>query len=186
MTTKTILAMSLAAVFAVSMISAAYAVPRASYLDITGVSTGATSTVTLDGDVKQIPANKALDTITFWAFPVEESFGGGSLNVAAVTIHHGANDHQYVGSIDNDPSPVNQNVRSTPVQSFHPHYANFDGLGCLVGLESPKIDFKVSGNTITLDTSGVTPLGFAASGTIGVRSECTATGLGITSLDDFQ
>lgn len=186
MISKTTMVASLMAVFIVSIISMAYADPRTDYLDITDVSTGASSTVTLAENVKEIPANKALGTITFWAFPVAESFGGGSLNVAAITIHHGVNDHQYVGSIDSDPKPVNQSVRSTPVQSFHPHYASFDGAGCLVGLVSPKIDFNVSKNTVSLDTSGVTPLGFAATGTIGPRPECTATGLGITNLDDFQ
>ncbi|HXG13863.1 MAG TPA: hypothetical protein VNK25_01900 [Candidatus Nitrosotenuis sp.] len=43
-------------------------------------------------------------------------------------------------------------------------------------LESPKASFKVQHDTITL----------AATGTIGPRSDCLATGLGITALIDTE
>jgi hypothetical protein len=183
---------SLAAIMGISMITlaAANGFPREGYVDITGATFGDESSITLDERVKEIPAKRALDVITFWAIPIEDQIGSGDINVAAVTIHHGVNDHQYVGSLDDDPNTPNQDVRSTPVQSFHPHYAGFNGtvgptFGCLVGLESPKIDFRVKGDTITLDTSDVTIAAeVALTGTIGPRAECTATGLGITAFDD--
>lgn len=159
--------------------------PRADYLDITGSSTGTTSTMTVDGEIKEIPAKKAVGLITFWAFGVDESFGPGATNVAAVTIHHGANDHQVVGALDDDPKPVNQGARSTPVQSFHPHYANFDSDFCLRGLVSPTIDFSAKNNLVSLDTSDVTTNGFVITGTIGPRDECPL-GLGIDGVDDHN
>jgi hypothetical protein len=187
MTKNVLLGASLAAAFAISMFAYVMADdgPREKYMELVSATNGTDSSITVNATMKQIPAHKALDVITFWALPIEYDVAqaGGALNVAAVTIHHGVNDHQYVGSIDNDPKPVNQSVRSTPVQSFHPHYAGFDGDGCLVGLESPKLDFRVKGDTITFDTSDHPTVGFAVTGTIGLNSTC-ATGLQITHVDD--
>jgi len=171
MNTKTILAVSLAAVFAVSMISVVHAdIPT--YLDITSASTdGNTLSMTLAGDVKQIPVNKADDLITFWAWVTVTDSG---LEANAITIHHGVNDHQAFGKA----------AQSSPVQSFHPHKVYFDHDNCVVGLESPKADFKVQHNSITLDSDET--FDFAATGTVGPRADCAATGLGITSLVDTQ
>lgn len=91
------------------------------------------------------------------------------LTVDAITIHHSVNDHQAFG----------KDAKSSPVQSFHPHVAYFDSELCVIGLESPKSDFKVKDNTITLEASDEA---FAvATGTIGPRDECSI-GLGITGV----
>ena len=55
---------------------------------------------------------------------------------------------------------------------------------CIVGLDSPKADFKVQHNTVTLESENF--YDFVATGTVGPRAECTATGLGIPNLYDTE
>ena len=176
MTTKTILGISLAVVFVISMITFAYATTPG-YLIITdATSDGTKDTMTLQDSVKEIPAKKAEGVITFWAWAINTPGNapeGTALAVDAITIHHGVNDHQAFGKA----------ARSTPVQSFHPHRAYFDSANCVIGLESPKADFRVKDNTVTLASSDIAAV--AATGTIGPREECTATGLGVTSANFF-
>ncbi|MEW6042826.1 MAG: hypothetical protein AB1608_01000 [Thermoproteota archaeon] len=164
----TLTAVSLTSVYAVSP----------AYFDITVASSdGVTHSMTLAEKVKQIPANKAEDVVSFWAWAIPIPSGapiGTALAVDAITIHHGVNDHQAFGKA----------AQSTPVQSFHPHRAYFDGAFCVIGLESPKASFKVQHDTITLAASDTS--GLAATGTIGPRSDCPATGLGITALVDTE
>ncbi len=97
---------------------------------------------------------------------------GTALTVDAITIHHSVNDHQAFGKA----------AQSSPVQSLHPHQAHFDASFCIVGLESPKADFKVQHKTVTLEASDTAIA--IATGTIGTRVDCTdsPTTLGITSL----
>ena len=175
--TKTILlGASLAALFAVGMFSAVYALNTAQF-DITSASTdGQTLTMTVAEKIKQIPANDADDLITFYAWVTATGTG---LQADAITIHHGVNDHQAFG----------KSAQSSPVQSYHPHGVIFENVGtseepifCIVGLDSPKADFKVQHNTVTLESENA--FDFAATGTVGLRDECTATGLGITNLYD--
>ena len=174
--TKSILGISLAAVFAISMtMTAAMADIPGSMTVVSASSDGVTHVMEVEDKIKQIPAKKADDLITFWAFAVPvpgDAPVGTALTVDAITIHHSVNDHQAFG----------KSVQSSPVQSFHPHQAHFDGDFCLVGLESPKADFKVQHKTVTLEASDTA---FAvATGTIGPRADCTdspAT-LGITNL----
>ena len=167
MTNKVILGTTLAALFAVGMFSAVYAV-NAGQFEITSASTdGETLTMTVAEKIKQIPANDADDLITFYGWVTVTSDG---LVVDAITIHHGVNDHQAFG----------KTAQSSPVQSYHPHVVTFDANNCIVGLDSPKSDFKVQHNTITLESEN--SFDFAATGTVGPRAECIATGLGITGL----
>ncbi|MFY9299722.1 MAG: hypothetical protein WAO91_00830 [Candidatus Nitrosotenuis sp.] len=173
MKSKLIIGALVAALVGVSL-TAAYATD---YFDITAASSdGTTHSMELADRVKQIPANKALDVVSFWAWAIPIPAGapaGTTLAVEAITIHHGVNDHQAFGKA----------AQSTPVQSFHPHRAYFDASNCVIGLESPKADFRVKDNTITLAASDVAVA--AATGTIGPRGDCTATGLGITVLADL-
>ena len=176
MTTKIILlGTSIAAIFAVGMFSAVFAANSNSGIDpaqfdITSASTdGETLSMEVDAKIKQIPANKADDVITFYAWV---SFTTTGLEADAITIHHKVNDHQAFGKA----------AQSSPVQSYHPHGVTFDGDFCIVGLTSPKADFKVQHNTVTLESDD--SFDFAATGTVGPRTECTATGLGITNLYD--
>ena len=55
----------------------------------------------------------------------------------------------------------------------------FTNVWCIVGLTSPKADFKVQHNTVTLESED--SFDFAATGTVGPIAECAATGLGITT-----
>nr|AFK24995.1 hypothetical protein Josef01_22i07_10 [uncultured archaeon] len=55
---------------------------------------------------------------------------------------------------------------------------------CVIGLESPKVAFRVQHDAITFAASDTA--GFAATGTIGPRSDWLATGLGITELVDIH
>jgi len=176
MNTKTILGISLAAVFAISMtMTAAMADIPGSMTVVSASSDGVTHVMEVEDKIKQIPAKKADDLITFWAFAVPvpgDAPVGTALTVDAITIHHSVNDHQAFGKA----------AQSSPVQSFHPHQAHFDGAFCIIGLESPKADFKVQHNTVTLEASDTAVA--VATGTIGPRADCTdspAT-LGITSL----
>ncbi|GKS67491.1 hypothetical protein YTPLAS73_10380 [Nitrosarchaeum sp.] len=168
--TKTILlGASLAALFAVGMVSTIFAV-NAGQFDIESASTdGETLTMTVAEKIKQIPENKADDLITFYAWVTITDDG---LEADAITIHHGVNDHQAFGKA----------AQSSPVQSYHPHGVSFDSDFCIVGLDSPKAKFKVQHDTVTLESEN--SFDFAATGTVGPRSECTATGLGITNLYD--
>ena len=170
--TKTVfLGASLAALFAIGMFSAVYAV-NAGQFDIQSASTdGETLTMTVDEKIKQIPANKAGDLITFYAWVSQTSTG---FEADVITIHHGVNDHQAFGKA----------AQSSPVQSYHPHGVSFDEAFCIVGLESPKADFKVQHKTVTLESEN--SFDFAATGTVGARGDCTATGLGITNLYDTE
>jgi len=171
MNNQVILGTTLAALFAVSMFSAVYAV-NAGQFEITAASTdGETLTMTVAEKIKQIPANDADDLITFYGWVTVTSSG---LVADAITIHHGVNDHQAFGKA----------AQSSPVQSYHPHKVTFDAINCVVGLESPKADFRVQHNTITLESDD--SFDFAATGTVGPRAECTATGLGITALYDTE
>jgi hypothetical protein len=171
MTNTVILGTTLAALFAVGMFSAVFAV-NAGQFDIVSASTdGETLTMTVAEKIEQIPANKADDLITFYAWVTATPDG---LVADAITIHHGVNDHQAFGKA----------AQSSPVQSYHPHKVTFDGALCIVGLESPKSDFKVQGNTVTLESDD--SFDFAATGTVGARTDCTATGLGITNLYDTE
>jgi hypothetical protein len=173
MNSKLVLGTTIAALIAVSLTSV-YA--TTGYFDITAASSdGTTHSMTLADDVKQIPAKKAEDIVSFWAWAIPTPSGapaGTALTVDAITIHHGVNDHQAFGKA----------AQSTPVQSFHPHKAYFDGAFCVIGLESPKADFRVKDNTVTLEASD--DAFAAATGTIGPRSDC-AIGLGITDLADL-
>ena len=176
MNTKIILGISLAAVFAISMtMTAAMADIPGSQTVVSASSDGVTHVMEVEDKIKQIPAKKANDLITFWAFAVPvpgDAPAGTELTVDAITVHHSVNDHQAFGKA----------AQSSPVQSFHPHQAHFDVNFCIIGLESPKVDFKVQHKTVTLEASDTAVA--VATGTIGPRADCTdspAT-LGITSL----
>ena len=172
MTRTIILGASLAALFAVGMFSATAFAVDAGQFEITSASTdGETLTMTVEDKIKQIPANKADDLISFYAWVTETPTG---LQADAIPIHHGVNDHQEFGKA----------AQSSPVQSYHPHGVTFDGEGCIVGLDSPKADFKVQHNTVTLESDN--SYDFAATGTVGPRTDCAATGLGITNLYDTE
>ena len=172
MTRTILLGASLAALFAVGMFSATAFAVNAGQFEITSASTdGETLTMTVEDKIKQIPANKADDLISFYAWVTETPTG---LQADAITIHHGVNDHQAFGKA----------AQSSPVQSYHPHGVTFDEANCIVGLDSPKADFKVQHNTVTLESDN--EFDFAATGTVGPRAECTATGLGITNLYDTE
>ena len=181
MNTKTILGISLAAVFAISMtMTAAMADIPGSLTVVSASSDGDTHVMEVEDKIKQILANKTGDLITFWAFAVPvpgDAPAGTALTVDAITIHHGVNDHQAFGKA----------AQSSPVQSFHPHQAHFDANFCIVGLESPKADFKVQHKTVTLEASDTAVA--VATGTIGDRGVdingdpvCPVANLGITSL----
>lgn len=135
-------------------------------------SDGTTHVMKVQDKVKEIPAGKADDIITFWAWAIPipgDAPVDTTLAVDAITIHHGVNDHQAFGKA----------AKSSPVQSFHPHKAFFDENGCVIGLQSPKSAFSIKDNVLTLEASDIA---FAvATGTIGAVNECPL-GLGITSL----
>jgi hypothetical protein len=97
---------------------------------VSASSDGVTHVIEVEDKIKQIPANKADDLITFYAWVTVTTDG---LQADAITIHHKVNDHQAFGKA----------AQSSPVQSFHPHQAHFDANNCIIGLESPKADFKV-------------------------------------------
>ncbi len=67
--TKTIMGISLATVFAISMtMTAAMADIPGSMTVVSASSDGITHVMEVEDKIKQIPANKADDLITFWAF----------------------------------------------------------------------------------------------------------------------
>lgn len=167
----TLLGISLAAIFAIGMGSSVFAFNAAQF-DITSASSdGTTLTMEVAEKIKQIPAKDADDLITFYAWITTSSLS--SVEVDAITIHHSVNDHQAFG----------KDAQSSPVQSYHPHGVTFDGDGCIIGLTSPKADFKVQDNIVTLESSN--SFEAAVTGTVGPRAECTATGLGITGAYDL-
>jgi len=174
MTKKLLLGVMFAAIFSIAMVSSsAFADIEGSLTVVSASSDGTTHSMQVEDKIKQIPAKKADDLITFWAFAIPVPAGAPAataLAVEAITIHHDVNDHQAFGKA----------AQSSPVQSFHPHVAFFDAGFCIIGLQSPKADFKVQHDTITLEASDTAFA--AATGTIGPRDECTDTGLGITSL----
>lgn len=172
MNTKVILGTSLAVLFTVSMLSAAYAINAGQFDIVSAATDGDTLTMTVAEKIKQIPAKDADDLITFYGWVTEIPSGG--LVADVVAIHHGVNDHQAFG----------KDAQSSPVQSYHPHKVTFDAINCVIGLESPKSDFRVQHNTVTLESDD--SFDFAATGTVGPRDECTATGLGITTLYDTE
>ena len=170
---KIIFGISLAAAFVITMsMTAAMADIPGSLTVVSASSDGVTQKMTVEDKVKQIPANKAGDLITFWAWVIPTPVDAPERTVIAVdtiTIHHGVNDHQAFGKA----------AKSSPVQSFHPHKAFLDVNLCIVGLESPKSDFKVQHKTLTLEATDTASA--VVTGTIGPREECPI-GLGITSL----
>ena len=175
MNTKTILEISIAAVFVISItMTAAMADIPGSLTVVSASSDGVTHVMEVEDKIKQIPANKAPDLVTFWAFAIPNPGGapaGTTLTVDAISIHHKVNDHQAFGKA----------AQSSPVQGFHPHKFFFDDAFCVLGLESPKSDFKVQHKTITLEASATA---FAvATGAVGTDGhEACPFGLGITSL----
>ena len=123
MNTKTLLGISLAAVFAMSMtMTSAMADIPGSMTVVSASSDGNTHVLEAQDKIKQIPAHKAHDLVTFWAFVVEEipddAPENTDLTVDAITIHHRVNDHQAFG----------KEAQSSPVQSFHPHKAHFQNV----------------------------------------------------------
>ncbi|MDH3618325.1 MAG: hypothetical protein OEM89_06335 [Nitrosopumilus sp.] len=176
MKTRTILGISLAAAFAISIsMTAAMADIPGSLAIVTASSDGTSHSMDVEDKVKQIPAHKADDTITFWAWVLQtpnDAPEGTVLAVDAITIHHKVNDHQAFG----------KDLQSKPVQGFHPHKAFFDENFCVIGLKSPHSAFKVQHNTLVM-TSSQTEAVAAATGTIGGDGhEACPFGLGITGL----
>jgi hypothetical protein len=151
------------------------------------ISDGTTHSMDVEDKVKQIPAHKADDTITFWAWVLpntSDAPAGTAVTVDAITIHHKVNDHQRFDD-GSDSNPNNQDIRSKPVQSFHPHKAFFDENFCVIGLESPHTAFKVQHNTLVM-TSSQTEALVALTGTIGGGGhEGCPFGLGITDMSEF-
>lgn len=105
-------------------------------------------------------------------------------------MHHNVNDQAAFDPVfcPGDKSPQCQSIKSNPVQSFHPHYAEFTAMTvadgstqlCVTNLESPKLDFRVHNQeTITLEDDSNSYTGFYATGTIGAIDGCPV-GLGIT------
>ena len=174
MKTRAILGISLAAAFVISFSITAAMADIPGSMNVTAASSnGANHYMTVEDKVKQFSEKKAPDLITFWAWALPitpEAPVGTVLAVDAITLHHGVNDHQEFGKA----------LQSSPVQSFHPHKAYFDINGCIIGLESPKVDFKVQHNTLFM-TSSQTEAVAVATGTIGTTGhEACPLGLGIT------
>lgn len=195
MNTKTILGISLATVFAISMsITAAMASNDPSLNATDAGKTGGTFYMDLDAPVKNFNFKDAPDLVTFWAWFLEDKGNNGAdARVAAITLHHNINDQAAFDPIfcGDDKSPQCQAIRSNPVQSFHPHYAEFkfidvDGQGniqlCVTNLESPNLDFRVNNQqTITLEDDSEDYADYYAVGTIGAIEGCPV-GLGITNI----
>jgi hypothetical protein len=198
MNTKTILGISLAAVFAISMTTTAAMADIPGSLTVTDAGqTEDTFFMDLVNPVKEFNSKKAPDIVTFWAWSIPTQGNGETLRVAAITLHHNINDQAAFDPIfcPDDKSPQCKSIKSSPVQSFHPHYAEFTELTvadgsrqlCVTNLESPKLDFRVHNQeTITFEDESNTYTGFYATGTIGAIDGCPI-GLGITSVvsDNF-
>lgn len=173
--------MSFTAIFAVTLVSGAFADIDGS-LDIVDASQADdVFLMTLQDPVKEFNARDAPDIVTFWAWSIPTT-GDEDLRVVAITLHHGVNDHQA----------FEMSARSTPVQSFHPHIAEFtaidvddnpdtDPVLCVTKLESPALNFRVH-NQETISVNLDETWGeFAATGTIGGVEGCPVE-LGITSV----
>ncbi|MDH3277447.1 MAG: hypothetical protein OEL77_03500 [Nitrosopumilus sp.] len=195
MNTKTISGISLAALFAVSMISTGAYAAVADMLDIKEASSdGETHSMQVAERLQHINSKEAPDLVTFWAWVIEtpeDAPEGTALAVDAITIHHRINDQAAFDAVacPDDKSPQCQAIRSSPVQGFHPHRAFFDENFCVIGLESPKADFRVFKDTLHLEASDLA--GAAATGTIGdmgldedEEPICPIANLGITELVD--
>lgn len=192
MNTKTILGISLAAVFAISMsMTAAMASNEPSLSATDADQEGDIFWMDLEAPVKAFNSKDAPDLVTFWAWVLDDD-NGADLRVAAITQHHRINDQAAFDGVfcPDDKSPQCQTIRSNPVQSFHPHYAEFTATDvggaepalCVTNLESPKLDFRVHNQeTITLEDGTEEYAGFYAVGTIGAIDGCPV-GLGITSV----
>ena len=185
--------MSLVAIFAISMtMTAAMADIPGSMTVVSASSDGVTHVLEVEDKIKQIPANKAPGLVTFWAFAIPtpaDAPNGTVLTVDAITVHHRVNDHQVFDPVfcPDDKKKTCKPIKSSPVQSFHPHVAYFDENLCVIGLESPKSDFKVQHKSINLEASGAAAFA-VATGTIGDRGLdengnpiCPVANLGITS-----
>jgi len=158
------------ALFAVGMFSAVFAVNPDQFLIISASTDGVTLTMTVAEKIKQIPAKDADSLLTFYGwgtlFDDERGFVADT-----ITIHHGVNDHQAFG----------KDAQSSPVQGYHPHVMTFGVAGCLLDIVSPKADFRVQGNTVTLESDD--SFEFAVTGRADLRPECP-TGLGIIDIYD--
>jgi len=168
-----------ALIFTTTLTVTAFAVPTypAEMLNITSASSdGTTMTMTTEVKVKHVVENKDTtdDLITFWAWQIPTE-NGEAARVAAIAIHHGVNDHQAFG----------MEAKSSPVQGFHTHEVALDGDFCVVGLQSPKADFRVKGNTLTLENDAIHV--DTVSGTIGPRVDCpeSPATLGVTDATFF-
>lgn len=187
--------LSLAAVFAASMISLVYAAnfnADSANVEDAGQS-GDTFFMDLEAPVKEFNAKNAPDLVTFWAWLIDG--GSGDVRVLAITLHHNVNDHQAFDPVFclGDKNPTCKAIKSSSVQSFHPHYAEFTvtdadndvdtpDVLCVTNLESPVLDFRVHNqDVITVEDEDSTYAGFYATGTIGVIDGCPV-GLGITNL----
>ena len=177
MNSRTIFGISLAAVFAISISATVAMADIPGSMTVTAASSdGTTHSMTVEDKVKQIPAHKAPDLVTFWAWvlPISgEVPEGTTLVVDALTIHHKVNDHQAFG----------KDAQSSPVQSFHPHKFFFDEDNCVLGLESPKVKFKVQHNTLVMPSSQTEAIA-VATGAVGTAGhEACPFKLGITFLE---
>jgi len=193
MNSKTILGISLAAIFAISISMTAAMASNDPSLNATGAGkTDGAFYMDLDAPVKNFNFKDAPDLVTFWAWVLEDDHGA-DVRVAAITLHHNINDQAAFDPVfcPEDKSPQCQAIRSNPVQSFHSHYAEFnvidvDGEGdfqlCVTNLESPNLDFRANNQpTITLEDDSEDYAGFYVVGTIGAIEGCPV-GLGITSV----
>ena len=101
MNTRTILGISLAAVFAISMtMTSAMADIPGSMAYVSASSEDGTHFLEVQDKIKQITAKNADDLVTFWAFAIPNPADaplGTVLTVDAITIHHSVNDHQAFG-----------------------------------------------------------------------------------------
>jgi len=165
-----LLGVTFTALFAVVMFSPVFAVNPGQFAIISASTDGVTLTMTVAEKIKHIPANDADNLLTFYGWG---TILPGNLGFVAdtITIHHGVNDHQAFG----------KDAQSSPVQGYHPHVMTFGAAGCLVDIQSPKADFRVQGNTVTLESDD--SFEFAVTGRADLRSECP-TGLGIIELYD--
>lgn len=179
MNTKTMAGAIFALFVVTTMIVTSYATPTYDpdmLIATSANSDGETLTMTTLANVKQVVENKDStdDTVTFWAWQIPTE-GPEFARVAAIAIHHGVNDHQAFGP----------GAKSSPVQSFHPHEVALDENFCVIGLESPKADFRVKGNTLTLENDALHL--DVVTGTIGPRADCpnSPATLGVTSATFF-
>ena len=142
--TKTILLGAIfAAVFSIALISQVNA-DNPAYMEI---DTPGEFTMTVDSKIPQIVDSKSgrdnvqQGLVTFWSWVIDDT--DDTFTVAVVAIHHSFNDHQFAGT----------DFKSKPVQRFHPHTVTVNkATGCVAGLTSPTWDFRVKGDTVTLES----------------------------------